>query len=71
MRGKFNVFLLGVLFGALLIILIYFADEIKQLIGKRDWVSWILLITTGINTGLIVYILRLTKNNNDKGDSHD
>ena len=66
MRGKFNVFLLGVLFGAMLIILIYFADEIKQLIGKTNWVSWILLITTAINTGLIVYILRLTKNDNNR-----
>lgn len=66
MRGKFNVFLLGVLFGAMLIILIYFADEIKQLISKTNLINWILLITTGINTGLIVYILRLTKNDNNK-----
>ncbi len=66
MRGKFNVFLLGVLFGAMLIILIYFADEIKQLISKTNLINWILLITTGINTGLIVYILRLTKNDNNR-----
>ena len=66
MRGKFNVFLLGVLFGAMLIILIYFADEIKQLISKTNLINWILLITTGINTGLIVYILRLTKNDSNK-----
>ena len=66
MRGKLNVFLLGVLFGAMLIILIYFADEIKQLISKTNLINWILLITTGINTGLIVYILRLTKNDNNR-----
>ena len=66
MRGKFNVFLLGVLFGAMLIILIYFADEIKQLISKTNLINWILLITTAINTGLIVYILRLTKNDNNR-----
>lgn len=65
MRGKINRFLLGVLLGALLMTLIYFADDVKKFIGRGNWITWLLLVTTAINTGLIVYILRLTKHDNN------
>lgn len=70
MRGKFNSFLFGALLGALLIILILFADDIRKFIGRRDWIMWLLLIVTVINTSLIIYILRLTKNDTNKDDNN-
>lgn len=67
MRGKFKSFILGILMGILIITLIYFSDEVKRfIVNQENWINWILLITTAINTALIVYILRLTKRDDDK-----
>ena len=68
MRGNLIFLLLGVLLG---ILGYYFAGDIRILIGSisEDWIQYVLLITTAVNTSLIVYILRLTKHDNDKGNS--
>jgi len=67
MRGKFNIFLLGVSLGVLLVALIYFADDIRKfIISRKNWINHLMLIMTFINTSLIIYILRLTKNNNNR-----
>lgn len=68
MRGKFNILFIGIILGVLLMTLIYhFADDILKFIGSGDHlIKWILLATTAMNTCLIVYILRLTKNDNDR-----
>ena len=64
MRGKLIFLLLGVLLG---ILGYYFAGDIRKLIGSGgNWINYLLLLTTAVNTCLIVYILRLTKHDNDR-----
>ena len=68
MRGKFNILLTGVLLGALLMILIYFAADVKRFV--ISWVNQdvVVLTMTVVNTCLIGYTLRLTKKDIDKND---
>ena len=68
MKNKLLYFLTGVLVA---IFGYHFAGDIKQLIisPNEGWIKYVLLITTAVNTSLIVYILRLTKHDNDKGNS--
>ena len=65
MRDKLIFLLIGVLLG---ILGYYFVGDVRKLIisASEDWIKYLLLITTAVNTCLIVYILRLTKHDNDR-----
>ena len=64
MKSKLIFLLLGALLG---ILGYYFADDMRRLISNAsgDWIKYLLLITAFVNTCLIAYILKLTKDDND------
>ncbi len=59
-------------FGATLVTLVYFANDIRQLANpfikdiKGNLVSLIALGLTIINTSILVYVLKITKDNEKK-----
>ena len=73
MRDKILFFFLG----AILITLVYFASDLKKVANffiqwaKKDLFSFLPLVLTVINTGILLYVLKITKKDIHKNKKAD